>query len=130
MLEFRQQRVITKVEIVQIPKARAAFLLRLKEELQSLGKEPRVKFGFHGTDDEGLHGILQHGFKVKHPHTGKNGSHYGQGIYLATRPRLAMGFVQTQPKKMILAEYIDVPANNHHRAGDDGGAVVIPQENL
>mmetsp|Transcript_12536 Transcript_12536/g.23133 ORF Transcript_12536/g.23133 Transcript_12536/m.23133 type:complete len:274 (+) Transcript_12536:131-952(+) len=119
------------VDVVRIAAAMAAFEGRLKREKTRLGVQPTLKFGFHGTDDRGLSGILQHGFKINHPRLGINGSTYGRGIYLAPRPRLALKFAKTSGcTKIILAVYMDVEGVNHHRADDDGGAVVISEEDL
>mmetsp|Transcript_14121 Transcript_14121/g.31966 ORF Transcript_14121/g.31966 Transcript_14121/m.31966 type:complete len:419 (+) Transcript_14121:65-1321(+) len=122
---------VTDVDIVCIPGVMANFEARLKLETKQLGHRPLIKFGFHGTDDHGLDGILKDGFQVNHPQLGRNGLTYGTGIYLSHRPRLAMGFVRTQGcPKIIMAEYMDVPTARHHRTNEDGGAVVLPEVDL
>jgi len=125
--DFKQ---ISRVEVIQVPLAKAAFAQRLRQEAQRLGRKPRIRFGFHGTDEAGMAGILQHGFKIGHARMGRHGQVYGRGVYLATRPHLALGFVETHSRKLFLAEYIDVESVFHHRTNEDGGAVVIPQEDL
>ena len=120
---------VTKVEIVCIESVRKKFWEHASNEFCSRKGKGVLQWGFHGTDDQGMAGIKKEGFKINHPGAKKNGHTFGKGIYLAVRPGLSMsGFMKTNSKQIILAEYISSDQANYHKQGEDGGAVVIQNE--
>jgi hypothetical protein len=85
---------------------------------QHAGAETTKVWVFHGTKDEVVPQIMQHGFKVGGEGDVKvaNGSAYGQGVYSATGPGTPMGYVKGR-KMIIIAKGLKGRFQDTERGG-------------
>jgi len=108
---------VARVELV-LNKAVAQRYEDAKANLAAQRQPVAEEYGFHGTLPEHINKITQEGFKVGGVDVpARNGSAYGQGVYLAKHPELSLGHrFSSGARCLLLVRFLTTQAHAHREA--------------